>query len=897
MVDLAILLDPSHMTSDEEGVALVGLVGPIATESANEGPSELAAALRGSISTMAPSLVSASLDWWCKVELGEVASSHCYQLPDEFRSPFRESVEALRDVHTSVTPARWRRAIDELEAGRSELRPEAAGPLDLDSYGKSKLPEERTAWDALLEELSSSIESLRAGQPGPEIDEVDETFVKILSTTTIQRNSRRWDEMVRRAGELVARLQVIRDAAVIVAGHAGAAPARVDEVPPNLREGLGPVADVVFASILRDPEEGRPAARLAADLDRFASTLQPQDLNRIAALLRPWVEAHRVTIGALDQPIRMLREIEDAERELEAAGADVDAIGVERLDGRFSEALELVRELHGQMEHQLAGRRLHREVQSVRRRFESAGITPDADLGALEAELDGLVGDGRVREAETRLGAVAARFTDLLDQDRSQRARDLVGRLEDLGAPREQILDIGKAIDAAPPTAARITELEEEVERLRAALLREAAAIRERILSDIEDDERDDGDLDADTAAEFRRRVGVVATEDDPDEEIRRQVNALRALEAELGRLKVRRWRPGRDTEAQLVSHLIGFCTERIDYAEKDLRRLYAALKTKPFVILSGLTGSGKSSIVRLVAEALGATQGNGQYRRVAVRPDWIDQSEVLGYINPLSGRFEPGWLADVVRSCQAQPNKLHFVLLDEMNLAPVEQYLAEFLSAMESARAGFDDVVIPLYTRGASPANSEEWPAELRFPANLFMVGTVNVDETTRPLSDRVIDRANVLQLDMVWSRRHHEPPGERLTQPWVVDADAWATLVETVPADDHHDLLVDIARGVEAAGIGVGLRAHVELERFLANAEHVLDPIEALDMGILQRIVPKIRGFKRELEPALSTMHGLLVPIGCVNTIALLDHWLDSSVSEDAFLDGTAPLRSRPR
>lgn len=257
-----------------------------------------------------------------------------------------------------------------------------------------------------------------------------------------------------------------------------------------------------------------------------------------------------------------------------------------------------------------------------------------------------------------------------------------------------------------------------------------------------------------------------------------------------------------------------------------------------------------------------------------------------------MSRRFEPGWLADVARACQAAPDQLFFVLLDEMNLAPVEQYLAELLSAMEEARADFGDVTLPLYTAGADPVNAAEWPAELPYPHNLFVVGTVNVDETTRPLSDRVVDRANVLQLELTWSRRHHEPAQAGRQSPWVVDRAAWASLVDSEPSDLHHDLLVDIAVSLQSAGIGVGLRAHVELERFLTNADGVIDDTDALDLGVLQRILPKVRGFKRELAPALESVRSELVSARCARSVAVLDRWLDSSVSDDAFIDGTAPV-----
>ncbi len=242
------------------------------------------------------------------------------------------------------------------------------------------------------------------------------------------------------------------------------------------------------------------------------------------------------------------------------------------------------------------------------------------------------------------------------------------------------------------------------------------------------------------------------------------------------------------------------------------------------------------------------------------MRPDWIDQTEVLGFVNPISDTFVPGWLSETVRDCEREPDRLHFVLLDEMNLAPVEQYLAEWLSAIEEARSGSEDVQLPLYSYALAPRNSDEWPHSLRFPDNLIIIGTVNVDETTRPLSERVLDRANVLLLNVEVSDRHHKRNGEP-PAPWHVAVAEWREICRTEPSDDHHEFLVEIADILRQASIGVGLRAHLELERFVANAAGILDDEDALDWGIVQRIIPKIRGFKGHLAEVLS----LNPPIRC--------------------------------
>ena len=344
------------------------------------------------------------------------------------------------------------------------------------------------------------------------------------------------------------------------------------------------------------------------------------------------------------------------------------------------------------------------------------------------------------------------------------------------------------------------------------------------------------------------------------------------------------------DGEKKLVEHLVRYVQQFSGIAAHDVRRLHVALKTKPFVILAGLTGSGKSAIARLYAEALHATGANGRFVRIAVRPNWVDESEVLGYLNPVSNRFQPGFLAVLVRACERDPDLPFFCLLDEMNLAPVEQYLADVLSAMEEVPGAGQRPVLRLYSAGLQPVNAEQWPSELPLPENLLIVGTVNVDETARALSDRVLDRASVLQLATKVTRGHHAE--RRAREPrenaWVVRWEDWRGICRVAPSDLAHDLLVDVAEAFHEMGIGLGLRAHLEVERYLANAEGVLDVEDALDLALLQRVVPKIHGYKRDLLVGLEQLRPLLDSAGCRRCLRVVDDWIADRTSDDSFLDG---------
>jgi 5-methylcytosine-specific restriction protein B len=198
-----------------------------------------------------------------------------------------------------------------------------------------------------------------------------------------------------------------------------------------------------------------------------------------------------------------------------------------------------------------------------------------------------------------------------------------------------------------------------------------------------------------------------------------------------------------------------------------QLAAYVTALRTKPFVILAGVSGTGKSKLPQLVAAATGA-----KFERVSVRPDWTDSSDVLGYVD-LRGSFRPGRILDFARSAERSLATHHVCLLDEMNLARVEQYFAELLSGMEDRRpahkGGFAAPSLVVQKLGAEDAL---W-ANVGWPANLALVGTVNMDETTHGFSRKVLDRAFTLEIsDVDLGNWKTAPTLPAAAAPWSVES-----------------------------------------------------------------------------------------------------------------------------
>jgi hypothetical protein len=195
----------------------------------------------------------------------------------------------------------------------------------------------------------------------------------------------------------------------------------------------------------------------------------------------------------------------------------------------------------------------------------------------------------------------------------------------------------------------------------------------------------------------------------------------------------------------------IGFICDIVDIAN-----FYLCLRSKPFVVLSGISGTGKSLLPRIFAQAVGA-----EFVSIPVKPNWTDNSSLMGYFSVTHDDFVAGEMTKAIGAAVGAPDKLFIVRLDEMNLAHVEHYLSDLLSVMESRRRDSDRVVrtdpipldLPDFIVARDAAQRERWNrlARTYLPSNFVLVGTVNVDETTHPFSRKVLDRANTIDFSDV--------------------------------------------------------------------------------------------------------------------------------------------------
>lgn len=304
------------------------------------------------------------------------------------------------------------------------------------------------------------------------------------------------------------------------------------------------------------------------------------------------------------------------------------------------------------------------------------------------------------------------------------------------------------------------------------------------------------------------------------------------------------------------------------------LLRLLAALRAKPFAILAGHSGTGKSRYVKKLAymtcnmtELRNENQLPGNYLLLQVKPNWHDSTELLGFRNAMDGdRYQKTKLIEFLFRAYQFKDTPFFLCLDEMNLAPVEQYFAEFLSSMESAEpVPLNDITVKddnLFDLGCEWKAAYDYLAANGFsiPKNLFIVGTVNMDETTNQFSRKVLDRAFTIEMTDVDFKNYGH-----VTQPSYADTieeekiQALLNGEKFVDKLDDEDVaegapLVKVQKALEPTAFAVAYRFANEYT-LLKKAIACFDKdstmkLDALDQAVLMKILPRVAGEKDYIE-----------------------------------------------
>lgn len=306
----------------------------------------------------------------------------------------------------------------------------------------------------------------------------------------------------------------------------------------------------------------------------------------------------------------------------------------------------------------------------------------------------------------------------------------------------------------------------------------------------------------------------------------------------------------------------------RCYYKRSDFVNFHTAVKCSDLVILSGLSGTGKSSLVNIYAKALGlnasADLEDSQMLMVPVRPSWSDDADLLGYVDLAHMVYhaaDSGFVDFLVRAQREEnKNKLFLVCFEEMNLARVEHYFSQFLSILERP-AGQRELQLYDKQYMGKLYNAADYPFQIEIGNNVKFIGTVNIDETTHHFSDKVLDRANVIELEVLnyateWQDKTFAAVGK--TQIWSTQDYEKLIVKEQIPdAREVRSLLWEVHCALQSLSpkYGAGPRVVKNVLKYLSNLpkDEALDFDRALDLQLVQRVLTKLRGVESVVGPAL--------------------------------------------
>lgn len=353
--------------------------------------------------------------------------------------------------------------------------------------------------------------------------------------------------------------------------------------------------------------------------------------------------------------------------------------------------------------------------------------------------------------------------------------------------------------------------------------------------------------------------------------------------------------------EDTYIDDIVRFMKSRqFTFSPAFVARFVTSLQSKPFLILSGMSGTGKTKIAQLFAEymirgkngrgAAGKNRDADNLAFLSVRPDWLDHRGLLGMYNPLTEQYEATPLLRIMLRAKENPEQPYFVILDEMNLAKVEYYFSDFLSCLESRRISDSGDVLQEAVQLHNCHDLEkavtivdgnhkryEVPPSMEIPLNLYFIGTVNIDETTYMFSPKVLDRANVLECNRVEMRKYWMEESEEhdyVHTSTVEEKNEWFTSggeyhlslyskeyrqPEWRPIlNGAYQELSELHKLLEGEGYAFGYRVIDEIMTYvLFSSYYEYSSIRgALDAQIVQKVLPKLHGNRKQLETLLTKL-----------------------------------------
>jgi hypothetical protein len=334
------------------------------------------------------------------------------------------------------------------------------------------------------------------------------------------------------------------------------------------------------------------------------------------------------------------------------------------------------------------------------------------------------------------------------------------------------------------------------------------------------------------------------------------------------------------DSEIQFIKCLSRLTLDNgLQYEYNDLINFHTSIKTNPLTILAGMSGTGKSRLALNYAKMLDLSEDNGTLLFMPISPSYTEPNDVLGYLNTMNGLYVPSetGMVQFLQHASSNPDQMHMVIFDEMNLSQVEFWFSPFISILEKDKG---ERFLRLYDEDAHCINEKVYPPTIKIGENIIFIGTVNIDDTTKEFSDRLLDRTFVITLNKVsfvqfyGDYLKHKPGVEKVDLAKfqcknVTEFKKWShgddrrymdAFANNQSELEFLDELSDLIKKYIPNG-GISHRVMKNIGNYLLNVPRtnlgmVIDRRDVFDIILDQTIMTKIRGTETQLQQLIGEL-----------------------------------------
>lgn len=329
-----------------------------------------------------------------------------------------------------------------------------------------------------------------------------------------------------------------------------------------------------------------------------------------------------------------------------------------------------------------------------------------------------------------------------------------------------------------------------------------------------------------------------------------------------------------KNREVNFIKGLYEFTLNKgLQYEYKDLINFHTSIKTTPLTILAGMSGTGKTQLAYSYARMLSLSEVSNTLLFVPISPSYSEPSDILGYINAMNHTYVPSetGLVKFLNHAANHENQMHFVIFDEMNLSQVEHWFSSFISILEKDK---EERILTLYDEDVVCSNKDVYPSKIALKDNLIFIGTMNLDETTKDFSDRLLDRTSMISLHKGKFTSFYENYQRQISKEndlddfkqMFIDAKeflGWKKTSTTHYMDTFNEHLDELLFLDELDTLikryipngGISYRVLRNIANYIANVAKDSEDVylmyrkDVFDLVINQMIMPKIRGSESQI------------------------------------------------